>query len=137
MIVKAGRQNSGRQEGKAVVPRPSQHSHDRDDQKPAATPKQSHDDKKRVDAETRKRQRAVQARQARIDTLEARIAETEAAIRDVEQQMSAPGFYDNRAAAQPVVDRHQALMWQVGDLMHQWEELQTLDDPTAEPLTES
>jgi ATP-binding cassette subfamily F protein 3 len=136
---KAERQDgkAGRQEGKAVVPRPSQHSHDRDDQKPAATPKQSHDDKKRVDAEARKRQRAVQARQARIDTLEARIAETEAAIRDVEQQMSAPGFYDNRAAAQPVVDRHQALMWQVGDLMHQWEELQTLNDPTAEPLTES
>ena len=23
------------------------------------------------------------------------------------------------------IDRHQALMWQVGDLMHQWEELQT------------
>jgi hypothetical protein len=23
-----------------------------------------------------------------------------------------------------VIDRHQALMWEVGDLMHQWEELQ-------------
>jgi len=32
------------------------------------------------------------------------------------------------AAAQPVLDRHQALMWQVGDLMHQWEELQSLSD---------
>ena len=56
--------------------------------------------------------------------LEARIAETEAAIREVEQQMSAPGFYEDRAGAQPVIDRHQALMWQVGDLMHQWETLQ-------------
>ena len=37
--------------------------------------------------------------------------------------MASPGFYDNRAAAQPVIDRHQALMWQVGDLMHQWEAL--------------
>jgi len=27
--------------------------------------------------------------------------------------------------AQPVVDEHQALMWKVGDLMHQWEELQS------------
>jgi hypothetical protein len=27
-------------------------------------------------------------------------------------------------AAQPVIDRHQALMWEVGDLMRQWELLQ-------------
>ncbi len=39
--------------------------------------------------------------------------------------MSSSGFYDDRAAAQPVIDRHQALMWQVGDLMHQWEALHT------------
>ena len=38
--------------------------------------------------------------------------------------MAAPGFYDDRTASQPVIDRHQALMWKVGDLMHQWEELQ-------------
>ena len=36
-----------------------------------------------------------------------------------------------RAAAQPVIDQHQALMWKVGDLMHQWEMLQTADDLTA------
>jgi ATP-binding cassette subfamily F protein 3 len=93
---------------------------------------QTHEDKKRVDAEVRKAQRAVLARQARIDTLETRIAETEAAIREVESQMSAPGFYDDRAAAQPIIDRHQALMWQVGDLMHQWEELQSLSDLAPE-----
>ena len=56
----------------------------------------------------------------------ARIAEPRAAIRELEATMAAPGFYDDRAAAQPVIDRHQALMWQVGDLMHQWEELQRL-----------
>jgi ATP-binding cassette subfamily F protein 3 len=89
---------------------------------------QSRDEKKRADADTRKRSREVQARQARIESLEARIAETESAIRDAEQQMSAPGFYEDRSAAQPVIDRHQALMWQVGDLMHQWEELQSLSD---------
>ena len=53
---------------------------------------------------------------------------TEQEIRDVEQTMAAPGFYDDRAAAQPVIDRHQSLMWQVGDLMHQWEELQSAAD---------
>ena len=88
--------------------------------------KPSHEEKKRADADARKKSREVQARQARIATLEARIAETEAAIREVEQQMSAPGFYEDRAGTQPVIDRHQALMWQVGELMHQWEELQSL-----------
>ncbi|PYR63917.1 MAG: ABC transporter ATP-binding protein [Acidobacteria bacterium] len=85
----------------------------------------SHEQKKRLDAETRRREKAVKARRARIDDLEARIADCEQAIREIENTMSAPGFYDDRAAAQPVIDRHQALMWEVGDLMHQWEELQT------------
>jgi ATP-binding cassette, subfamily F, member 3 len=86
------------------------------------------EEKKRADAETRKKQKAVHARQARITDLERRIAETESAIKELEQAMSAPGFYDDRAAAQPTIDRHQALMWQVGDLMHQWEELQALTE---------
>jgi ATP-binding cassette subfamily F protein 3 len=88
--------------------------------------------KKRVDAEARKRQRAAHAHQQRIDQLEARIAECEASIRELEQMMAAPGFYDDRAAAQPFIDRHQALMWKVGDLMHQWEELQSIPDVAAE-----
>jgi ATP-binding cassette subfamily F protein 3 len=92
----------------------------------------NHDEKKRVDAEARKKHKSAGARQARIAALEARIAETETAIKEVEQQMSAPGFYEDRAGAQPVIDRHQALMWLVGDLMNQWEELQSLSDVTPE-----
>jgi hypothetical protein len=42
--------------------------------------------------------------------------------------MAAPGFYDDRAAAQPTVDRHQSLMWTVGDLMQRWEALQAATD---------
>jgi hypothetical protein len=38
--------------------------------------------------------------------------------------MSVPGFYDDHEAAKPGIDRHQALMWEVGDLMSQWEALQ-------------
>ena len=38
--------------------------------------------------------------------------------------MSAPGFYDDRDASKQVIDQHQALMWEVGDLMAQWEALQ-------------
>jgi ATP-binding cassette subfamily F protein 3 len=109
---------------KGAAPPPQPHS-------AKAAPKQDHDEKKRVDAEARKKQKAAGARQARIATLEARIADTEAAIREVEQQMSAPGFYEDRAGAQPVIDRHQTLMWQVGDLMNQWEELHALNDLPA------
>jgi len=97
---------------------------------PAAPAQPSREDKKRADAEARKKQRADEARLARIDALETRIAQTETAIREIEQTMAAPGFYDDRAAAQPVIDRHQALMWEVGDLMHQWEALQAAADLT-------
>jgi stress-induced morphogen len=38
--------------------------------------------------------------------------------------MAAPGFYENRDASKPIIDRHQAAMWAVGDLMGQWEALQ-------------
>jgi ATP-binding cassette subfamily F protein 3 len=91
---------------------------------PPPQPKADHAEKKRADAEARRAQRAAQAHQARIEELEAKIAVCENAIRDIEQTMSAPGFYDDRATAQPVIDRHQALMWEVGDLMHRWEALQ-------------
>ena len=91
----------------------------------APKPKIDHADKKRADADARKAQKAVQAKRAKIDELETKIAACEHAIRDIEQTMSAPGFYENREAAQPVISRHQALMWEVGDLMHRWEELQS------------
>jgi hypothetical protein len=81
-----------------------------------------------VDAEARRKARAEHARRAQIEELEARIAETEAAIREIEQAMAAPGFYDDRPSAQAAVDRHQALMWTVGDLMHRWEQLQTISN---------
>jgi ATP-binding cassette subfamily F protein 3 len=110
-----GRDRQERREGTKDKARPA----------PAvAKPKTDHAEKKKADAEARRVQRAAQAHQARIDELEARIADCENAIREIEQTMSTPGFYDDRAAAQPVIDRHQALMWEVGDLMHQWEEAQ-------------
>jgi ATP-binding cassette, subfamily F, member 3 len=90
-------------------------------------PKPSYDQKKRQDAEARRQRKAQEARQRRIDDLENRIADREQAIRELEQTMSAPGFYDDRDAAKPVIDRHQALMWEVRDLMHRWEELQHTD----------
>jgi ATP-binding cassette subfamily F protein 3 len=91
----------------------------------------SREDKKRADAEARRRSRAEQSRRAEIETLETQIAEAEQALRDIERQMAATGFYEDRAAAQPIIEQHQTLMWKVGDLMHRWEELQAAADLTA------
>jgi len=38
--------------------------------------------------------------------------------------MSSPGFYENHETSKPVIERHQSLMWEVGDLIAQWEALQ-------------
>jgi len=94
-------------------------------------PREQHEAKKKADAETKRKSRELQARRARIETLEARIAETEQALRELEQAMAVPGFFDDREASKPIIEKHQALMWQVGDLMHQWEELQSLSDTAA------
>ena len=116
----AGRDGDARR-GHAPAPRAVEAN------KPRAS---SHQEKKRIDAEVRKRQRADHARQSEVERLEQQIAECERAIKLLEQTMSAPGFYQDRRAAQPTVDEHQALMWKVGDLMHRWEELQTASSPS-------
>jgi ATP-binding cassette subfamily F protein 3 len=82
-------------------------------------------ERKRQEAEARRDKKASDARRRRIDELEARIADRERAIKDIEATMSAPGFYDHHESAKPVIDRHHALMWEVGDLMNQWEALNT------------
>jgi ATP-binding cassette, subfamily F, member 3 len=84
----------------------------------------SYEDRKRQEAEARRERKTADARRKRIEELESRIAEREQAIKDLEQTMATPGFYENHEAAKPVVDRHQSLMWEVGDLMSQWEALQ-------------
>jgi hypothetical protein len=38
--------------------------------------------------------------------------------------MAAPGFYEERGAAEAITAKHHQLMWEVGDLMNQWEALQ-------------
>jgi ATP-binding cassette, subfamily F, member 3 len=120
-----GLQKDGLQKGTKP---PASASGPRQQNNPPAAALPSHEDKKRADAAARKRRRAAEARQAEIDALEKQIAECEATLREIEQTMAAPGFYDDRTAAQPVIDRHQALMWRVGDLMHQWEKLQSATD---------
>ncbi len=57
-----------------------------------------------------------------------RVGILERAVKEIEASMAVPGFYDDREASAAAIDRHQALMWEVGDLMHQWEELQIAVD---------
>jgi hypothetical protein len=81
--------------------------------------------KKKADAESRRLRKATDARDRRVLDLEARIAEKEQEVRELESRMAAPDFYRDREEAEAVVKRHHALMWDVGDLMNQWEALQT------------
>src|SRR4249920_1463936 len=84
----------------------------------------SREERKRAEADRRRKQRANESLQKRIADLETRIAEREAQVKELETAMAAPGFYSDAEAAKPVTDRHQALMWEVGDLISQWEALQ-------------
>ena len=90
---------------------------------PAQATTTTRDERKRLDAEAKKAARAEEAKRARVDGLEVKIAAIEQEIRELEGAMTAPGFYDDRAVSGPVVSRHQALMWEVGELMHLWEAL--------------
>ena len=78
----------------------------------------------RITAVSQKKQRELDSLRKRIADLESRIATTEAEVKQLEAAMSAAGFYEDVTRSKPVIDRHQALMWEVGDLMAQWEALQ-------------
>jgi ATP-binding cassette subfamily F protein 3 len=104
---------------KAESPKPADKGRETKDER-----QETRDERKRAEAERRRAQRAAETLQKRIATLEARIAEREATVKELEAAMSAPGFYDDREASKRVVDQHQSLMWEVGDLMSQWEALQ-------------
>ena len=108
----------------APKPSPSDIGHRTSDIGQADKPQQSFEQKKRADAEARKARKDAEARQRRVSDLEGRIAAAESEIKQLEAQMAAPGFYANHEAAKPILDRHQALMWEVGDLMNKWETLQ-------------
>ncbi len=104
--------------------------------KPPAPP-DDREARRQTQIDARRRDRAAKAHQAKIANLEERIARCEAEIKQIETTMASAEFYQDRVAAQPVIDRHQALMWEVGGLMHQWEELQTSaeDQPAGAPAS--
>jgi ATP-binding cassette subfamily F protein 3 len=119
----------GPQASEARGPKPKAQSPPSNAQRPQSTPHRPQPDasreaRKALDAERRKKQRAIEALHKRIADLESRIAAREAEVKTIEAAMAAEGFYADRSAATALIDRHQALMWEVGDLMAQWEALQ-------------
>ena len=86
---------------------------------------QSYEERKRESAEKKKRERGLRALRDRVIEIEMRIADREKAIKDVEQKMAAPDFYNNHEKSKPVLVQHQELMWEVGELLGQWEMLQS------------
>jgi ATP-binding cassette subfamily F protein 3 len=116
------------QKPNAPSQKPKAQSQKPDAQSPQASPKGTalldREARKRQEADRKKQQRAAEALQKRIADLEGRIAEREARVKDLEATMSAPGFYEDRDASKHAIEQHQALMWEVGDLMAQWEALQ-------------
>jgi ATP-binding cassette subfamily F protein 3 len=94
---------------------------------PVRPPAASYDDKKRADAAARRKRRDDEDRARRLADLESRIADREREVKALEAQMADPAFYEARDAASTLLSRHQTLMWEVGDLMNQWEALQSQD----------
>jgi ATP-binding cassette subfamily F protein 3 len=84
-------------------------------------------ERKRAEADLRRQRREQQSRERRVGELETLIAERERSIKELEAAMASDGFYSDRTHAESVISRHQSLMWEVGDLMHQWESLQAAD----------
>ena len=91
----------------------------------AGKQEQSYEDRKRESVEKKKRERGLRALRDRVIEIEMRIADREKAIKDVEQKMAAPDFYSNHEKSKPVLAQHQELMWEVGELLGQWEMLQS------------
>jgi ATP-binding cassette subfamily F protein 3 len=87
-------------------------------------PAPSRDQRKQIETGRKKKQRELDSLQKRISELEGRIAQREEEVKTLEAAIAAPGFYDDHPAAQRAIDRHQKLMWEVGDLIAQWEALQ-------------
>ena len=98
------------------------------------SPESSAAEHKRLQVEARRQQRKLDGLRRRIADLEKRIGEREEAVRKLEADMAAPGFFTDQASADEAVKRHQKLMWEVGDLINQWE---ALEQEAAEQTTAS
>ena len=79
---------------------------------------------RQVQTETRRLERRLRSLRDRISDLEQRIGKREESVRVLETDMSTPDFYSDETTAKACIDKHQSLMWEVGNLINQWEALQ-------------
>ncbi len=75
--------------------------------------------------------RAQKKRKQRLDEIEKRIAMKEAEVGALEKSMGEPGFFEDRARAEKAAKDREALMWEVNDLMSQWELMQQETAPAS------
>jgi hypothetical protein len=75
--------------------------------------------------------RAERKRKQRLEEIEKRIAEKEAAVAAIEKDMTTAGFFDDRARAETAARDRESLMWEVNDLMAQWELMQQETAPAS------
>jgi ATP-binding cassette subfamily F protein 3 len=115
-----------------AAPKPAQQAKAGTKDKSTGAPKPAkaatEDARKAALADQRRRDRDRKSRQARLADLETRIAAHESAIKALETEMADPSFYQQREAAEARLTRHQSLMWEVGELMQQWEMLSETDE---------
>ena len=109
----------------ATTPQPTKAEPKPQPKKPVAQPQQNYEERKREAADKKKRERAFKALKDRVTDLESRIADREKQIKEVEETMAAPDFYSDHEKSKPILAKHQALMWEVGELLSQWEMLQS------------
>ena len=115
------------QNSESSVDRPVQHSERR-----SASRRTS--DRKQTQLKTRRLERRRRSIQERIVALEQRISEREQAIRALEINIADPNFYNDEANAKACIDKHQVFMWEVGDLMNEWETLQKEAEEVLEKI---
>ena len=67
-----------------------------------------------------------------LAAIEQKISDRETTLKKLEVTMSQPDFYKEPKSANALVAEHQALMWEIGDLMHEWETLQNTSESKRE-----
>jgi ATP-binding cassette subfamily F protein 3 len=112
---------------KAPSPAPPSHSPPPNPLAPRRRPSGAPPERRALEQELKKAK-------LRLLELEKRITESEQAVKALEAQMTAPGFYDDRARAAQAAEEHQKRMWETGDLMARWEALQAEVDGKTRQL---
>ena len=93
------------------------------DSSPDSLPLQKKDERLRDREEEKRRKREDQSRQKRLGELESQIAAVELELAELEDEMNAPGFFDDPERGQQGGESHAALNAKLEELYSEWEGL--------------